>query len=52
MRRLLVGAHPDDIEVMNGFAAEDADEALAVVLTDGRASTVDMVGSRFCPAWA
>lgn len=46
---LFIAAHPDDIEVMHGYAAIASHEAFAFVATDGEASTVDMIGSGFCP---
>ena len=49
MKELFIVGHPDDAEVMLGHAIAAADEAMVVVATDGEASTVDMVGSGFCP---
>jgi len=34
MKRLVIGAHPDDIDVMLGYALEDS---LTLVATDGEA---------------
>lgn len=46
---LLVVAHPDDIEMMMGFAAEQSEESWALIATNGEASTVDLIGRGFCP---
>jgi LmbE family N-acetylglucosaminyl deacetylase len=51
MKDLFVFAHPDDGEVMEGYAIADSDEAYVAVGSDGEASTVDMIGSGFCPGW-
>ena len=51
MKRMFVVAHPDDAEVMHGYAIAESDESLVIVATDGEASTVDMIGSGFCSPW-
>lgn len=45
-RNLLVGAHPDDIDVMLGYAAGSG-AAAALIGSDGEAG-VDMTGSCLC----
>lgn len=45
-RSLLVGAHPDDIEVMLGYAAE-SQAAAALIASDGGAG-IDMTGRCLC----
>ena len=49
-RTLFVTAHPDDAEVLFGHAIQSSD-AHVVVASDGEASSVDLVGRRFCPGW-
>lgn len=51
MKDLFVVAHPDDAEVMLGYAIAASKDPLVVVASDGEGSTVDMVGSGFCPGW-
>lgn len=51
MKDLFVVAHPDDAEVMFGYAIANSHNPYVVVATDGEASTVDMLGGRFCPVW-
>ena len=51
MKELFVVAHPDDAEVMLGYAIAAARKPYVVVATDGEGSTVDMRGSGFCPGW-
>ena len=51
MKDLFVAAHPDDAEVMMGHAIARSENPMVVIATDGRASTIDMVGSGFCLCW-
>lgn len=48
-KSLFVVAHPDDAEVMLGHALTVSTESWVLVATDGEASTVDLIGSGFCP---
>lgn len=50
MKDLFVVAHPDDAEVMLAYAIEASEDPYVLVATNGEASTVDMVGSGFCPS--
>ena len=52
MKDLFVAAHPDDAEVMMGHAIAASSDPFVVVATDGRASTIDMIGCGFCPGRA
>lgn len=52
MKDLFVVAHPDDAEVMLGYAIMASEDPLVVVATNGEVSTVDMVGGGFCPGWS
>lgn len=45
MKRLTVGAHPDDIDVLEGFMLDDS---LALIAADGEAG-IDMTQSCSCP---
>jgi hypothetical protein len=51
MKDMFAFAHPDDGEVMEGFAIMASEDPLVIVAANGEASTVDMVGSGFCPGW-
>ena len=51
MKDLFVVAHPDDAEVMLGYAIASSEDPWVVVATDGEASTIDMIGSGFCREW-
>jgi LmbE family N-acetylglucosaminyl deacetylase len=44
MKSLVIGAHPDDIEVMLGYRKGD----VAVVASNGEAG-IDMTGTCLCP---
>jgi LmbE family N-acetylglucosaminyl deacetylase len=46
-RSLIVGAHPDDIEVMMGYALAEAESPIAVLATNGEAG-VNMTGTCLC----
>jgi hypothetical protein len=48
MKSVAIGAHPDDIDVMTGYALG---ESLAVVATNGEAG-LDMTTSCLCPGGA
>jgi LmbE family N-acetylglucosaminyl deacetylase len=52
VKDIFLVAHPDDAEVMLGNAVAASEEPLVVVATDGTNSTIDMVGSLFCPVRA
>jgi LmbE family N-acetylglucosaminyl deacetylase len=52
MKDLFVVAHPDDAEVMLGYAIAASEEPLVIVASDGENSAVDMLGRGFCPGWA
>lgn len=45
---LFVVAHPDDAEVIFGHALNQHEQPRVLVASDGEASTVDLIGSRFC----
>jgi LmbE family N-acetylglucosaminyl deacetylase len=47
-KSLFVMAHPDDAEVLFAHAITAQAEAHVLVATDGEASTVDLMGDRFC----
>ncbi len=50
-RNLYVTAHPDDLETMLGYHAAQSDEAIALVATAGRASSVNYTADPcFCRA--
>jgi hypothetical protein len=49
MKELFVVAHPDDAEVMLGYAIAQSRNPFVIVANDGEASTVDMLGNGFCP---
>ncbi|HSD56193.1 MAG TPA: hypothetical protein VLA92_03505 [Candidatus Saccharimonadales bacterium] len=51
MKDLFVVAHPDDAEVMLGYAITASEDPHVLVATNGEASTVDMRGHGFCPGW-
>jgi LmbE family N-acetylglucosaminyl deacetylase len=50
MKDLFVVAHPDDAEVMLGHAIAASRDPLVVIATDGKSSTVDMLGNGFVRA--
>jgi hypothetical protein len=50
MKDLYITAHPDDAEVLLGYAIAASEDAYVLVAANGEASTVDMVGRGFCPS--
>lgn len=47
-KTLFVVAHPDDAEIIFGHALNNAVESHVLVATNGEASTIDLIGNRFC----
>lgn len=48
---LFVVAHPDDAEVIFAHAITAHTNPHVLVASDGEASTIDLIGSRFCRLW-